>query len=123
MTPKEINNFISLHDGCTYNVHLCNMLSGGYAIAIKGFEEQILLKEFDEEKIELFLKKNSSIFRANQDYCLGAWVNDGKVYLDISKVISSYSAAHNYCVANNEIAFFDLEKCEEITVNPDRDSQ
>lgn len=70
-----------------------------------------------------FYNKNKSYFKDNNSF-IGFW-NDpetGKVYLDVSKVTNDAGNARNECKQHDQIAFFDLQSYESVTVDPNAKS-
>lgn len=65
-----------------------------------------------------FYNKNKSYFNDGNSF-IGFW-NDpetGKVYLDVSKVTDDASNARSECKQHDQIAFFDLQSYESVTVD------
>lgn len=65
-----------------------------------------------------FYNKNKSYFKDGNSF-IGFW-NDpetGKVYLDVSKVTDDASNARSECKQHDQIAFFDLQSYESVTVD------
>lgn len=70
-----------------------------------------------------FYNKNKSYFK-DSDSFIGFW-NDpetGKVYLDVSKVTDDAANARSECKQHDQIAFFDLQSYESVTVDPNAKS-
>ena len=65
-----------------------------------------------------FYNKNKSYFKDSNSF-IGFW-NDpetGKVYLDVSKVTDDAANARSECKQHDQIAFFDLQSYESVTVD------
>lgn len=65
-----------------------------------------------------FYSKNKSYFNDSNSF-IGFW-NDpetGKVYLDVSKVTDDAANARSECKQHDQIAFFDLQSYESVTVD------
>lgn len=65
-----------------------------------------------------FYNKNKSYFKDSNSF-IGFW-NDpetGKVYLDVSKVTDDATNARSECKQHDQIAFFDLQSYESVTVD------
>lgn len=70
-----------------------------------------------------FYNKNKSYFKDSSSF-IGFW-NDpetGKVYLDVSKVTDDAANARSECKQHDQIAFFDLQGYESVTVDPNAKS-
>lgn len=70
-----------------------------------------------------FYNKNKSYFKDSNSF-IGFW-NDpetGKVYLDVSKVTDDAANARSECKQHDQIAFFDLQSYESVTVDPNAKS-
>lgn len=78
-------------------------------------ERGIVLEHYDDDVelilvLDKFQSDNDDLFSQPDNY-IGLWNNpeDGKVYLDVSKRVSSAEEARSICENNEQIAFFDLQ--------------
>lgn len=65
-----------------------------------------------------YMKNNGDMLKQKGN-CIGIWHNkdDGKVYFDISCVTDDASEARQQCKDNDQIAFFDMNRFEEVVVD------
>ena len=102
---------LALKGGFTYNPKRNETRSSGVAVAIsKKYESVSPIEDFSkngEKIIKDYMKKHSEVLSATRNH-LGAWVDKGKVYLDISKVVPSLNEAADVGRANDQIGIFDL---------------
>ena len=104
-----------------------NLLTGdfnpdsGYFVSIEG-AEKILPYNKDlniHYDIASYIKEHAYILLGNavsDSYYLGAWVNDGKLYLDISILVNTRAEAELLTRSNNQLAYFDNSIKESIEV-------
>lgn len=96
--------------GFTYHAVTGNQPTTGYALSIyKGRESVLDAKTMTPTDLVKFASANRDLLSQRDNY-FGAWHNpsDGKVYLDVSKVVSSAAKAETLGRANNQLAYFDL---------------
>lgn len=85
-----------------------NSIKGRYVVAIKGFEKQIDVKEFNENDIKEFVKENGKEF--------GTWLEEGIVYLDKVECFNNLETALDEAEKRQELAIFDLVELKEIKI-------
>lgn len=96
--------------GFTYHAVTGHQPTTGYALSIfKGRERVLDVKTLTPSDLVKFARDNHDILSQKGNY-FGAWHNpaDGKVYLDISKVVSTPQQAEALGRAHNQLAYFDL---------------
>lgn len=108
--------------GITYNIRENQALTKGFVVALYGYELQIDLKDFTIETIKQYIKDNERAFKIYKEAVLGTWVNDDKVFLDISKVYNSKEYALTIAKNQGELAIFNLDNFEEITIEYDSEA-
>ena len=90
----------------------------GYSVGGQGTERSLSLddwKDIDKRNkaIEDFLKENVDVFYADPDHaCLGGWVDNGKVYLDVSRVYKNKRQATRAAMKTDQDAIFDFKTGE-----------
>jgi hypothetical protein len=85
----------------------------GFAYSpFKDTETIIPLSEFSEKHVSQFIDKYLDRIMETEGSHLGIWVDDGKVYVDISKVIPDEQIAVADSIKNNQLALFDLSNFE-----------
>lgn len=86
----------------------------GYAYSpFKDTETVIPIEKTNPEIVGQFIDKNLEKL-SQPGHNIGGWIEDGKVYFDISKVGEPNPATIAEAEAANELAVFDLEKFETI---------
>lgn len=85
--------------------------STGYMVSIKDCLI-VALDKFNHKMIKKVAKQNKDLLKQNG--FIGTWVDNGKVYIDISKNIKSRTQAVNEGIKNNQLGIFDLNTFETI---------
>ena len=88
-------------------------LKHGYIVAIEGCERVVKTSVLSKQIIDRFIENNLTLLSC-KGYYLGAWVDNGLVYLDVSKHSSKLVNAIWLANLENQIAIYDLEN--EITI-------
>lgn len=98
--------------GVTINLN-GDVPTGGYAYSpFKNVETVIPEADFNEQQLDNFVEKFYDQLVADDKNHVGVWVEDGNVYMDISKVIDDEQEAVVDSLKNNQIALFDLNTFE-----------
>lgn len=90
--------------------------SGGYMVALQGFELKVPVSEFFTGIVVDYIEQHAQKLMDNPSLCLGTWVNEGIVYLDLSENIQSRDKALELGKERGQLAIFNLETFEEVTV-------
>ena len=102
--------------GFTYSPVGNKSPKSGYAMALNPmYEERVPLRDFGPDHVAEYRKKWAAVLAEPNNY-LGAWVQDGYVYLDVSVVVSDESEAMDVARQNQQRAIFNLSTFEEIEV-------
>lgn len=122
-TARHIVRATIEHGGCTYNTH--PRRGGNPAPVTHGVacanpehaqhEKIVPLEEFNLAAVQLYLWEHVQILREDGVH-LGTWVNDGKVYLDLTTVYRTQEEALQAARETNQLAVFNIFTKEEITV-------
>ena len=100
------------NNGASYN--LDNVApTKGFMVATFGNELVINQKDFTKEILKNFIESKLELLQ-NKNYCVGTWMDDGKVYLDISENIKNKNKAIFKGKINKQIAIFDLSSFESV---------
>lgn len=112
---KKLIDEIVRNGGATLNTELENAnLNGGYMVSMAGYETVISLDELkDYKQVEKILIEYKKLARKNKAF-VGAWVNENKLYLDLSKNYKRLGNAIKIGKKNNQLAIFDINNLEEI---------
>ena len=110
-TPEKLAEAILANGGVTYNPKRNERRSKGYAVAIeKKYERKIPQSRFlDEgpEEIRKYVAEHEEML-AKPGVHLGAWVQDGHVYLDLSILTQSIDEAAELGREHDQIGLFHL---------------
>ena len=109
---KTIYNTTIKNGGASYNLK-GKSPSKGFMVADFGTEEKIPVKEFTKERIHKYILNHRKQLKGK---CFGTWLNDGYVYLDISKNIHDKEKAMIQGKQNKQLAIFDLSSFESINL-------
>ena len=90
--------------------------SGGYMVALQGYELQVPVSEFFTGVVADYIGQHAKALMDNPSLCLGTWVNEGIVYLDLSENIQSREKALELGKERHQLAIFNLETFEEVVV-------
>ena len=108
---KKLIKKILENGGATLNAKLENAnLNSGYMVSEVGAEKVFRLD--DVEGIESTLKEYAKRISSNE--YVGAWVDDNKLYIDISKHYKSKKQALKVGAENKQLAIFDVASAESI---------
>ena len=88
----------------------------GYMVALEGYELQVPLTEFFTGVVADYIGQHAQKLMSNPGLCLGTWVNEGIVYLDLSENISSKEQALALGKERGQLAIFNLANMEEVTI-------
>lgn len=75
-------------------------------------------EDFDD-RISDFLNSPAADLLTKPNHYIGLWNNpaDGKIYLDVSVSTMDAESARKECLTHDQIAFFDLQTFDSVTVN------
>lgn len=97
-------------------------VTSGYGVSLPGHEQRIALQVgwigVREAVAEYAASKRSLL--AQPGRYLGAWIDDGIVYLDITEVHSELATATRLGWERNQLAIWDFSRNEEIRTRPGR---
>ena len=110
MTLETLKKEIALNGGATLT-HKGDMiaLDTGFMVSLADCETITTLDAFDEKTFKRYLK----LARKKKAY-FGAWNDNGQLYIDISIRVADKATARRIGKKNNQLAIFDLSKCESI---------
>ena len=106
--------------GSTMNPVTGDVPTSGYVVSMAGNEQTYKLFGNDVVKeilisgaVDLYLKENV-VELSNPENYLGSWIDDGMLYLDISRVYESEHDALREAVTNGQKAYYDLDNAKTI---------
>jgi predicted GNAT family acetyltransferase len=107
----------ALEGGFTYNVVDATSPTQGFSVStFPGREQIVAAEDLTDAVVAAYVEKNRDAL-AQPGAHLGAWLNpaDGKVYLDVSTVVSSEQEARELALAHQQLAVYNLG--EGVTVD------
>jgi len=104
--------------GFTYQPVTENQPTHGYAVGVNSEKYGQVFDEadFNQDHIVDFVLKNRQLLR-DPAYHVGAWNDDGKVYLDISAIAKTPEEAVALSRQHDQIAYYDLNKGVSVDVD------
>lgn len=88
----------------------------GYMVALQGYELKVPVTEFFTGLVADYIGEHAKELMDNPALCLGTWVNEGIVYLDLSENVPNREKALELGRERGQLAIFNLETFEEVTV-------
>lgn len=96
--------------------------NGGYSqvknkrfmVAIPNHEKIININDFSNKTISDYIKDNLNVI--SDKIGLGTWLNNDKVYLDLSIGIDDLKQAIDFAKSSNQLAIYDTVENVEITI-------
>ena len=85
-------------------------------VALEGYELQVPVSEFFTGVVADYIGQHAQKLMSNPSLCLGTWVNEGIVYLDLSENIQSRERALELGRERSQLAIFNLDTFEEVVV-------
>lgn len=120
----QLNNIHEPDGGATFNPKNQLVPTSGFCYSpYPQFSQVADAKEVTAEYLLNYTNKYSNILN-KENHFLGLWNNpeDGKVYIDISINTINASETRKECLQTDQIAYFDLQTFESVTVNSDAKS-
>ena len=106
--------------GSTMNVVTGDVPTSGYVVSIAGnehtyklFGNEVVKEILVSGAVDLYVKEKVVELSHPENY-LGSWIDDGMLYLDISRVYESEHDALREAVANGQKAYYDLDNAKTI---------
>jgi hypothetical protein len=101
--------------GGTFNLDLSpSNYQDGYYASVYGYNQTVSVDDFGEASLQGYL----DAVEGHPDYLIGAWVNDGIVYLDLTKHIPDRGEAIEFGIYNRQQAIWDIVKDEAVDLDP-----
>jgi hypothetical protein len=101
--------------GGTFNFDLTpSTFHDGYYASVYGYDQTVSVDDFGEASLQGYL----DAVEGHPDYLIGAWVNDGIVYLDLTKHIPDRGEAIEFGIYNRQQAIWDIVKDEAVDLDP-----
>jgi hypothetical protein len=110
---KFIEN-VKQNGGASHNINTGEFNpQNGYFASIQGREK--IVDKINKVILLQFIKDNIDLL-TDHDNFLGAWTNDGKIYLDVSKKFKDKQFALLFGEVNQQLAIYDANKGEVINL-------
>lgn len=98
--------------GASYNPEYGTQPENGYMVSIKDVST-ISSLDLIEDEIQKIVLSNASMF-LEKDIYMGSWIDDGKIYIDISKNVQEIKSAIRLGMLNDQLAIYDLNNGRDI---------
>lgn len=117
--------------GCNIDLHYnIKNLKDGYMVSIAKYEKILDEKNYINEKkfgidlINALREKRRQVkelktLNPKSAFYIGLWVNDNKLYIDISIKIKDFKTAFNRGIKENQYYIYDLENQKEVAIVKD----
>ncbi len=117
MNLRKLTSSILANGGASYSLRYGDLAGRkGYAVSChKDREFTLTPAELTDSVLQNYLHENSDLL-AMPDYFLGAWIDNGTLYLDVSKRVTSKAEAVRLCREHDQKAYFDLENLKTIEI-------
>lgn len=116
MNLSKLKQELIQNNGFSYNINTGEFNPDyGYFVSIQGFEATFDLSEFEDKNLKQYIMGNSEQL-ADHDRWLGGWVDDGKVYLDVSLKTEFLERAVYLGILNNQRSVYDAYKSKVINI-------
>lgn len=111
---QQADQTLADHGGFTLHDRIGDAPTSGYMVSLdKSTEEVHPASSITAEVIDAYRTKHASAL-AHPDVYLGAWVHEGKAYLDIPAHFTDLDKAMRAAADNDQIAVFDIGTGTEI---------
>lgn len=87
----------------------------GYMVALEGHEERVPADAFTEDRLKRYVRDHFDALTGDARY-LGAWLEDGHVYLDVSECVMSRAKALFLGGERKQLAVWDVINSQSIAV-------
>lgn len=108
---KNIIEEIKENKGGTYNKEYKTIdAKQGFMVSLQGYEKKCRT----DEETEKAIMENMEIVRGLDNAYLGAWIDEGITYIDISVLVENKEDAIELGKVNNQLAIYDIQNNESI---------
>lgn len=93
---------------------------GQFAASIKGAEETFSVDLISALRLRDYLRRHKAelcCFTSNGDAIFGAWIDNGTVYLDVTRLFNNQDEARAFAVENGQKGYFDFATFETIRLD------
>ena len=113
---KNLNEFVAAiieNGGATYNLAMGDTAHKGYMVSKKGFEMKFLPETDVKQAVIQFMEAYGFELYEVENF-MGAWIDEGVLYLDISNNFAKRSDAIREGYKNEQLAIFDVVAQESL---------
>jgi hypothetical protein len=110
---KEFVAAIVKNGGATYNLAIGDTAHSGYMVSKKGFEMKFLPETKVRDAVIQFMEAYGFELCFEENY-MGAWVDEGILYMDISNNFEKRSEAIREGYKNEQLAIYDVVAQESV---------
>jgi hypothetical protein len=112
-TLQDFYARLMLNGGSTVNLKSDTFPTKGFAVSLKGHERKVNAETMVYEDILSYVNYEADMLY-RPGVCLGGWIDQGTLYLDLSMVVDCYLVAEKIARQNNQLAIYNLETNETI---------
>ena len=113
---KNLNEFVASiieNGGATYNLAMGDTAHSGYMVSKKGFEMKFPTEKNVKQAVIQFMEAYGFELYEVENF-MGAWIDEGVLYLDISNNIADRRKAIKEGYKNEQLAIFDVVAKESL---------
>lgn len=117
IASKIISTYFAGENGGTFNFDsIPQNFNQGYLVSYKS--PSIILSEQKIPSIDQLRELIKKLyFKASSFDYIGFWVNEGKIYIDLTRHVQSKKAAILFGLSNDQLAIWDCKNNESINLN------
>jgi hypothetical protein len=97
-----------------FTVKIGTIPTSGFMASVEGFESIVPVKDnygLDRnDYAAIYAKLFDHIHHIENGGCIGGWVHEGQLYLDVSHHFDDESECRDYARLNNQLAYYDLNR-------------
>ncbi len=116
---KNLHDFVASiveNGGATFNLVTGTSPTTGFVVSERGFEDvtpifvgdMVTKQIIVSTAVSLFIRKNGFELNDPENY-LGGWIDDGSLFLDISRVYDNEHDALRIAVNNGQKAYYHID--------------
>lgn len=110
MEVQNIIKYISTHGGITLDTtYKQATLKNGYMVSVQGFEKTYKMDALSVAELDRDIKKYIEFIQNKKHVYVGLWVDNGVIYLDISKHIKTRHQAVTFGINNKQLSIYDIK--------------
>ena len=118
MNTSQLLNQVLTTGGATIKPNLSLFTGKGYAVAVSKVFERVIPLDGDARNLQALFNGHLTELRfaaASRGAYIGAWVFEGKLYLDLSEVVQNKAKAVDLGLKRGQLGIFDFEN--QVTID------